>query len=200
MQVTIRTEVIGDQALVDTIRLANQACQECINEGMQNKTWNKTKLHNLTYKNIRAKYPLLNSSLVTAVRDQASDMLKRLKLKKKPLKNLNGGIRLNHNTLSVYADSKIVSLSTINGRKKYAIKIPKYFVEKYKADKVTAGTLSIRKGKILLNINIEIPVSKIKKPKLIWVWIEESIIPQLPVIINSLIAEKLEQSKESIGF
>lgn len=77
--------------------------QIAVKTGVKNKTWNKTKLHYLTYRNIRNKYPMLNSSLVTAIRDQASDMIKHLGLKKKPIKRDYSGIRLNHNTLKVFS-------------------------------------------------------------------------------------------------
>ena len=130
MRVAIHGEVIWDNDLKQTITLANQACQECIDIGMKNKTFNKTRLHHLTYHYIRKKHPELNSSIVTAVRDQASDMLKRLKLKKKPTKKQHSSIRLNHNTFKFFPNSKIASISTINGRQKYAVKIPPYF-QKY---------------------------------------------------------------------
>jgi len=162
MQLAVKTEILGDQALIATIRLANVACQECINIGLQNKTWNKTKLHHLTYQNIRQKYPMLNSSLVTAIRDQASNMLKHLKLKRKPTKKLYSGIRLNHNTLKVYTGSGNVSLSTIEGRKKYKITIPAYFSKKYIIHDVTAGILFSKRGKVFLNliVDVEIPPKK----------------------------------------
>ena len=88
MLIAVRAEVIGNDDLERTISLSNQACQECIDIGMKANTFNKTRLHHLTYTVIRKAHPELNSSLVTAVRDQASDMLKRLKLKKKPTKKI----------------------------------------------------------------------------------------------------------------
>lgn len=162
MQLAIKTEIRGDKALINTIQLANVVCQECIDIGLKNKTWNKTTLHHLTYQHVRQKYPLLNSSLVTAVRDQASNMLKHLKLKRKPNKKIYSGIRLNHNTLKVYTDSKIVSLSTVEGRKKYPMTIPVYFSKKYVLKDVTAGTLFSKRGRIFLNliVNVETPKTK----------------------------------------
>src|SRR3990167_3674404 len=109
MQTTIRAEVIGDENLRRTISLSNQACQECINTGMNAKTFNKSRLHHLTYHAIRKSHLELNSSLVTAVRGHASDMLKRLKLKQKPTKKRDSSIRLNHNTFRLLQDSKMVS-------------------------------------------------------------------------------------------
>lgn len=155
MKLAIRAEVIGDNILKKTISLSNQACQECINIGMKEKTFNKTRLHHLTYHNIRKKHPELNSSLVTSVRDQASDMLKRLKLEKKPTKKQYSSVRLNHNTFKILPDSKIISISTINGRKEYAIKIPHYF-QKYYFKESDSARIRIKKGRVFLDIIVEI--------------------------------------------
>jgi len=155
MNVAIRAEVIGDDDLIRTIKLSNRACQECIEIGMREHTFNKTRLHQLTYQMIRKSHPELNSSLVTAVRDQASDMLKRLKLKKKPTKKNDSSIRLNHNTFRLLTDSKIISISTISGRKKYAIKIPSYF-SKYDFKSSESARIKTKKGRIFMDIIVEV--------------------------------------------
>lgn len=147
----IKAEIIGDDNLINTILLSNQACQECINIGMTNKTFNKTRLHQLTYKQIRKAHPELNSSLVTAVRDQASDMLKRLKFKIKPTKKSDSSIRLNHNTFRILPESKLVSISTIKGRKKYVIKIPSYF-ERYDFKNSDSARIRTKRGRIFIDI------------------------------------------------
>ena len=122
---------------------------------MKAKTFNKTRLHQLTYAIIRKAHPKLNSSLVTAVRDQASDMLKRLKLKIKPTKKQDSSIRLNHNTFKFFLDSKIASISTINGRQKYAVKIPPYF-QKYDFKTSESARIRTKKRRIFLDIIAEI--------------------------------------------
>jgi len=159
MKVAIRAEVIGDDDLRNTIRLSNQACQECIGIGMREKTFNKTRLHHLTYSVIRKTHPELNSSLVTAVRDQASDMLKRLKLKRKPTKKQESSIRLNHNTFRLLPDSKIVSLSTLKGRKKYPVKIPAYF-DKYDFKTSDSARIRVKSGRIFMDLIVETLVPK----------------------------------------
>lgn len=155
MNVAIRAEVIGDDDLRNTIKLSNQACQECINIGMTNKTFNKARLHQLTYKQIRKTHPELNSSLVTAVRDQASDMLKRLKLKIKPIKKQDSSIRLNHNTFRILPESKLVSINTIKGRKKYAIKIPSYF-ERYDFKTSDSARIRTKRSRIFIDIIVDV--------------------------------------------
>src|SRR3990167_6052298 len=164
MQVAIKMEVIGDDDLIRTIRLSNQACQECIDIGMHNHTFNKTMLHQLTYRTTRKAHPELNSSLVTAVRDQASDMLKRLKLKKKPVKKQDSSVRLNHNTFRLLTDSKLVSISTINGRKKYDVKIPPYF-QRYNFNESDSARIRIKKGRVFLDVIVEIKTPKLNKVK-----------------------------------
>jgi IS605 OrfB family transposase len=164
MNVAIRAEVIGDDDLRNTIKLSNQACQECIDAGMKANTFNKTRLHQLTYRTIRQAHPELNSSLVTAVRDQASDMLKRLKLKIKPTKKQDSSIRLNHNTFRLLPDSKIVSISTINGRKKYGIKMPSYF-SKYDFKASESARIRTQKGRVFIDIIVEVNTPKIRKIK-----------------------------------
>lgn len=163
MQITVRTRIFGDNTLKDTIVMANKACQECIDIGIENRTFNKTRLHHLTYRSIRKRFPQLNSSIVTAARDQASDMLKRLKLKKRPIKKHEGAIRLNHNTFKFFADSRQVSISTIGGRRKYAVKIPDYF-SRYDFKESTAARIYIKRDKILMDIITDIDTPEIKTP------------------------------------
>jgi IS605 OrfB family transposase len=169
MQVAIRAEVIGDDDLKRTIMLSNQACQECIDIGMQSKTYNKTRLHHLTYHAIRESHPELNSSLVTAMRDQASDMLKHLKLEKKPIKKQYSSIRLNHNTFRFLPDSNMVSISTINGRRKYVLSIPPYF-NKYSFHESDSARIRLVDGRIFIDIIVDVDApKKIKVKKIIGV-------------------------------
>ena len=99
---------------------------------------------------------------MTAVRDQASTMLKRLKLKKKPVKKLESSVVLNHNTFKIFVESKQVSLSTITGRHKYTIRIPPYF-SKYTFKESTSARIRISKGKFILDIIADIDTPKLMK-------------------------------------
>jgi putative transposase len=164
MQVTITARVEADEALKETIIYANRACQDIIDIGIKEKVYNKTRLHHLTYKIIRARYPTLNSSLVTAMRDQASDMLKRLKLKKRPMKKQTSSVRLNHNTFKLFAESKTVSISTLFGRRVYNIKIPDYF-SKYHFTESTAARIRIRRKNVLIDIMTDIETPKLRAAK-----------------------------------
>jgi IS605 OrfB family transposase len=125
---TIQCALPDDPDIVETIRVYNQAVQFVIDVGWSLKTFNKNKLHTETYYTIREKSPKLQSSLVQCARDMASDMLKREKFKnKKPVKKEFSGIRYNQRTFTPFLHSGKISISTITGRKKYDICIPRYF-------------------------------------------------------------------------
>lgn len=169
MQIAIQSHIVNpDDALHDTLRIANRACQETIDLGLKHETWAKAELHKVSYARVREKYPTLNSSLVTAVRDQAADMLKRWRtrrvnprkqksiLKTGPEKRPTSGIRLNHNTVKVFFDSSTVSLSTVEGRRKYTLSIPAYARERYTLGRCTAATLRSKRHRVFLDLIIEV--------------------------------------------
>jgi len=125
---TIQSPIPCDEDLVETIRIYNKAAQYVLDVGWRLKTYNKNKLHHETYHYIRERYPTLQSSLVQCARDMASDMLKQEKFShKRPLKKWLTGIRYNQRTFTPFLRSGQISISTINGRKKYPLPIPHYF-------------------------------------------------------------------------
>ena len=138
------------QELEQTTKVFNQVCQEIINYGWEQKTWNKNKLHYGTYNNIRKKYPKFSSAMVQTARDQASEIIKRtIKTKKdlpKPQKNVFSGIRYDKRCLSVMFEKKVVSINTTFGRIKLPFKIAEYY-EKYASWKYTNAQLIRRKNK-----------------------------------------------------
>lgn len=151
MQRTINLVLPLDDRIVETIRLYNVSCNLSLNAGFKRKTFNKTKIHRVTYRKIRKLYPKLNSSYVCASRDCASDMLKREKLKRLPVKNELSSIRLNHNTFTPFLKSGSISLSTINGRIKIPIRIPDYY-KQYASWKISAATMGMSKNTIKLHL------------------------------------------------
>lgn len=136
--------------LEQTVITFNKICQEIIDYGWEQKTWNKNKLHYGTYKNIREKYPEFSSAMVQTARDQASEIIKRtLKSKKKlskPIKNDYSGIRYDKRCLSIMFDKNIISINTTFGRIKLPIKMAAYF-DKYRNWKYTNAQLIRRKDK-----------------------------------------------------
>jgi IS605 OrfB family transposase len=160
MQRSVTIWIPESENLVETIVQYNSACNACLKWGFENKTYNKSKIHNATYKDIRNQYPNLQSSLVCAARDQAADMLKREKIKRFPKKKIYSGIRYNARTISISKDGTKVSLSTINGRYRFNLSIPTWF-QKYGDGKLCAATMSYQNDKIKLVLNFEFsPVPK----------------------------------------
>jgi IS605 OrfB family transposase len=150
-----------------TTKLFNKICQEIIDYGWENKTWNKNKLHTGTYKMLREKYPKFSSAMLQTARDQASEIVKRtLKSKKKlskPIKKEYSGIRYDKRCLSIIFDKSIVSINTTFGRIKLPFKLANYY-EKYKDWIYTNAQLIRRKDKNYY-INIQMYQDLPKKSK-----------------------------------
>jgi IS605 OrfB family transposase len=147
MQRAIKTH-IENKYLKSTIEQYFKAYCFCIDKGMEMHTSNKIKIHNATYYPLRNMYPKLTPSLLQTARDIACENLKSIKLKIKPMPK-NKFIRFNRNSLSYRKG--IISLSTINGRQKFQIKLPK-FAEKYNNWNCKAGTVTLRNGQLWLNM------------------------------------------------
>ena len=162
---TIQCPLLFDQDVVDTVRIYNQAVQSVIDIGYEAKIFNKKKLNAMTYASVRDQFPALQSSLVQCARDMASAMLKRDKFQcKKPIKKELSGIRYNQRTFTPFLESHKISISTVNGRKKYDLIVPPYF-QQYNG-KVTSLTIKIKnKTQIIAYITIELPNTPITPPK-----------------------------------
>jgi len=156
---TIQCSLPLDPSLVVTIQAYNEAVNVVIDAGWERKTYNKNVLHAATYEAIRATIPDLQSSLVQCARDIASASLKLAKKKdwkcKKPVKKSMSSIRFNQRTFTPFLESGMISISTIDGRKKYPLVIPDYF-KRYQFSTVNAMVLKVKKDKIIAFLNIEI--------------------------------------------
>ena len=156
MQRTIKTTLSSNDSLVETIKLYNVVCNEVLKVAFIARTYSKNKVHRLTYYGIRQKYPMLQSSMVQCLRDQACDMLRREKLKRLSKKRPFSAIRYNQRTFKPYLKKGVVSLCTIHGRIKVAINVPKYF-QQYLNWQVKSATLSydVYIRKLCLNLVVE---------------------------------------------
>ena len=166
MRRTIQCPLPADSEILETIRIYNKAVQRVIDIGWAIKTYNKNKLHELSYQDIRATYPKLQSSLIQCARDMASDMLKREKFKhKKPLKRPLSGVRYNQRTFTPFLDSEKISISTVKGRKKYPFTVSKYF-QQYLEGRITSLTLyyNKKKNKIIAHLTMEISDVPVEEP------------------------------------
>ncbi|MFX1282910.1 MAG: RNA-guided endonuclease InsQ/TnpB family protein [Promethearchaeota archaeon] len=159
MQRTIQCPLPADSDLLETIRVYNKAVQRVIDIGWATKTYHKNRLHEISYHDLRATYPKLQSSLIQCARDMASDMLKREKfMHKKPLKRPFSGVRYNQRTFTPFLASGTISISTLVGRKKLQLFIPKYF-QQYLKGRITSLTLyyNKRRKKIIAYFTIKLP-------------------------------------------
>lgn len=160
MERTVRLK-IDNQDLKDTIEQYFQAYKFCIDKGMELNTSNKKKIHNATYYQLREMYPKIPSALLQTVRDVACENLKALKLKTKPLPK-NKFIRYDKRTFS-FKDG-LVSISTINGRKKLNVSIPEYF-KKYLDWDCKASVLMLKGNQLWLNMVFHKEKTIDKKPE-----------------------------------
>lgn len=153
---------IENNHLRETIDQYFKAYCFCIEKGMELRTSNKKKVHNATYQELRKIYPELPSALLQTVRDVACENLKAVKLKTKPVAK-NKFIRFDKRTFS-FKDGK-VSVSTVNGRNKFQINIPKHF-HKYLDWECKASTLILRNNQLWLNLIFN-KETKLNKPEIV---------------------------------
>jgi predicted transposase len=158
---TIQCPLPYDDALVQTIRVYNQVVQHVLDVGWEIRDYNKMRLHQKTYYEIRQKYPMLQSSLVQCARDQASILLKLAKKKgfrcRKSVKSPYGSINYNQRTFTIFWEKKELSICTVEKRRRYPLKIPPYF-HQYLSGKIKSLTLiCTQKKRLVANLVIEIP-------------------------------------------
>ena len=151
---TVKVRLLGNSApLVATAKAFNEACQRVLDYGYRTRTYNKSKLNKATYHQIRS-VSNLPSALVQTARDEASEMLKRVKFKVKPEKK-QLSIRYDGRTFKFYADSGYVSLTTVMGRLTYPFK--KYaYMDRYRGE-YTNAQLMIRHRVAFLNVQVKLP-------------------------------------------
>jgi len=151
---TIKVKLLGNPTpLTATAKAFNEACQKVLDYGYEKRVHNKSKLNKATYHEIRS-VSTLPSALVQTARDEASEMLKRVKFKVKPEKK-QLSIRYDGRTFKFYPDSGYVSLTTVMGRLTYQFK--KYdYMDNYKGD-YTNAQLIIRHDVAFLNVQVKMP-------------------------------------------
>ena len=149
---TIEVRLPFDSSLIGTVKTYNSCCNDILKKAYKSKTRDKSLIHNLTYRRMRRKYPSIQSGLLQCARDQSMEMLKQCKYRTLPIKNMSSGIRYDKRNLSVNLDRGLLSISTIDGRKKYHISLPSYF-KRYVDWLVDAATLRYSNGNMFLSLN-----------------------------------------------
>jgi IS605 OrfB family transposase len=162
MKRTIKIKIESD-ILKKTVEQYFKAYKFCIETGYNLHTSSKKKIHNVTYKEIRNRYPNIPSALVQTVRDVACENLWAVKLKTKPIPK-NKFIRYDTRTFEFRKKDSLVSLSTIEGRQKISIRIPEYF-RKYLDWNCKSATVTLRKNQLWLSIIMETKTPEKKQDK-----------------------------------
>src|SRR3989344_5943317 len=140
--------------LIETIKLYNQIANFHISKALKFQTISKRKLHSICYKEIRNNHPHFPSGLIQCARDNAVEMLKGNKYNPNTRKRLDSSIRFDLRTFKMFLDSGELNFTTIEGRVKYKIKVPEYFM-KYKDWLIKGCTLGINKKNLKLKIIVE---------------------------------------------
>ena len=154
MQRTISLKIERSPELLETISVYNKIVNLHIKESFVLKTNSKKKLHNSLYKKIRNDFPTFPSALIQCARDNCVEMLKGNKYKEHTLKGDNSSIRFDLRTIKVFLDSGKVSITTIQGRKKYNVFVPEYF-SIYKTWKVKGATIGVSHKFLRLQVCVE---------------------------------------------
>ena len=154
MQRTISLKLERSPELLETISVYNKIANLHIKESFVLKTNSKKKLHNSLYKKIRNDFPTFPSALIQCARDNCVEMLKGNKYKEHTIKKEISSIRFDLRTIKVFLDSGKVSITTIQGRKKYNVFVPEYF-SIYKTWKVKGATIGVSHKFLRLQVCVE---------------------------------------------
>ena len=139
---------------METISIFSKVYQFICDSGFGSKTYNKVKLHKLTYKKLRKMHPKFPSALLQTARDLASDSLKRTKLRQKIHCKEYSAIRLDKRNLRVSLRFNQISVSSAYGRIKFKF-TDNPLTLKYKSWQPVSGRLSYRNGQLFLNVVVK---------------------------------------------
>ncbi|MEK6848124.1 MAG: hypothetical protein AABX65_00640, partial [Nanoarchaeota archaeon] len=134
MQRTISLSLKKDSVLCETILLYNQIVNEHVAYALRNTILSKNVLHHCLYKDLRKKYPCFPSALLQCARDHAVEMLKGNKMNIGTKKRLDSSIRFDQRSMKVFLQSGEIQFTTLEGRKKYKVKIPDHFKKYFSWD------------------------------------------------------------------
>ncbi len=154
MQRVISLNIPITNEIVETVKQYNTISNLHIEKCFELKTNSKNKLHKALYKEIRKQLPNFPSALIQCARDNAIEMLKGNKYNKKTVKNLFSSIRFDLRTSKVFLESGEIQLTTVDGRRKYYVKVPVYF-NKYLSWKVKGVFVGIHEDTCRIRIIVE---------------------------------------------
>lgn len=160
MRRTVKIKLQNDNDLIKTIQGYSKIKQYICELGLKKKSYNKNKLHKWTYKKLRKLYPEIPSAILQTARDVASETLKRTKFRKKIKGREYSSMRLDKRNLRVNLEHNLISLSSVDGRKKITFNDTPMTL-KYKKWSAIAGTLCFKNNNLYLNLVLEKENTKI---------------------------------------
>ncbi|MBU4201671.1 MAG: hypothetical protein KKB85_00790, partial [Candidatus Altiarchaeota archaeon] len=160
-----------NDVLLETMRQYSNSAKYVVDVGYDSPiAKSKIKLHHVTYREVRKQLPQLPAQLVINSRDKAYEMLKSVRARKRRGKKaskpqVSDYLPIRYDARSFSFKPEMVSLTSVGGRLKTPIQVPKYF-ERYLGWTVRTADLIYRKGKLFLsvvvskNINIDCSTGK----------------------------------------
>lgn len=153
---TINARIPIDDDLLRTLELGTLATQTALNVGYSKKIKNKIALQNEIYHSFREEHPELPSVLVQTSAHKAGEMLKAIKWKRLPIvKKLS--LRYSPRCFTFYPNENKISISTVNGRRRYPVQIPKWVMDEYPVFTLKNIGISYHKKVCTLHMMIEVP-------------------------------------------
>jgi len=155
MRRAVKIKLVNEPALIETICQYSKIKQITCDYGLKKKTYNKNKLHKWLYKKLRKQFPDMPSAILQTARDVASETLKRTKFKNKIKGKEYSAMRLDKRNLRVNTKHGLISISSINGRKKLKFAIDNPILTKYKDWSAVAGQLCFKNKQLYLNVILQ---------------------------------------------
>ncbi|MBU4266679.1 MAG: transposase [Candidatus Altiarchaeales archaeon] len=154
---TIKIKLPVNDVLLETIRQYSNSAKYVVDVGYNTPVGkSKIKLHNATYREVRKQLPQLPAQLVISSRDKAYEILNSVRMRKRMRKKaskpqVSDYLSIRYDARSFYFKPDVVSLTSVGGRLKIPIQVPKYF-GRYLGWTVRTADLIYRKGKLFLNV------------------------------------------------
>lgn len=149
--IALKLELTQEQfsSLLATQQAFSNGCNHVAAFALENRCWNKVKLHNLCYYQVREKVEILGSQMVCNAIRKVCASYKVLKIKKSqeaPAIKFKDSSSIHYCARTFSLKNEILSLFTINGRIKCQYQIGPYQEQYLAKGKIKEGEL-IRKGK-----------------------------------------------------
>jgi len=154
---TIKLKLPLNEVLLETMRQYSNSAKYVVDVGYNCPVGrSKIKLHHATYREVRKQLPQLPSQLVISSRDKAYEMLKSVRARKRRSKRsskpqVSDYLSVRYDARSFSFKPDMVSLTSIEGRLKIPIQVPRYF-KRYLDWTIRTADLIYRKGKLFLNV------------------------------------------------